>query len=158
MLQAVERHLRFVDLVLLDEHDALVGKRLDVLLAAYEALGVHIQGEKVEPDSFTIGFVFDKQLYILSCGITESRLAILKVAQDKVSVELAAVFRQSNPLLILKQSALQQLPILVLPPLLASKVGVSVNAVPMLLATLVASIILISICTTRINLCKLTRI
>ena len=70
MLQAVERHLRFVDLILLDEHDALVGKRLDILLAAYEALGVHIQGEKVEPDSFTIGFVFDKELHILSGGIT----------------------------------------------------------------------------------------
>jgi len=59
MLQAVERHLRFVDLILLDEHDALVGKRLDILLAALEALGVHIQGKKVIPDSFTIGFVFD---------------------------------------------------------------------------------------------------
>ena len=152
MLQAVERNLRFVDLILLDEHDALVGKRLDILLAAYEALGVHIQGEKVVPDSFTIGFVFDKQLYILSGGITESRLAILKEAQDKVSVELAAVFSQSNPLLILQQSALQQIPIIVLPPLLASKVCISVNAFPMLLATLVASIILIPICAILIKL------
>ncbi len=150
MLQAVERDLRLVDLVLLDVHDALVGKRLDILLAAYEALGVHVEGEKMIPDSFAIGFVFDKQLYILSHWITESRLAILKVAQDEVSVEPAAVFSQSNPLLILQQSALQQLPILVLPPFLASKVGVSVNAVPMLLATLVASIILIPVCAKRI--------
>ena len=130
---------------MLDIHDALVGKRLDILLAADEALGVHVEGQKVKPDSLAIGFVFDKKLYILSRGITESRLAILKVAQYEVSVEPATIFGQSNPLFILQQGALQQLTIIVLPPLLASKVSVSVNAIPMLLATLVASIILIPI-------------